>query len=819
MAANTFDDACRQLREAGLIPRNGQFELGTRAGGKPHRARLQGSDKEWRGWYSLREIVLAGGEHVIAGNYGWFEGDRTVVFRIELDLKAAAKQNAEEMAALKKRLAEDRRRAEQERQAEGDRAAKRAAYAWSRYSPTGTSEYLAKKGVGAHGVRFTSAGALVVPMCNVQGSVRGIQIIRSHAEASKQHKLQKEFWPRGHIMSETFHTLGMITPGCVVLEAEGYATGAELHEATGLPVVIAWAANNLAKVADVLRKRYAGVRILLCADDDDLKLCPDKACEARFQLSLHREFCPACGKKHDRKNAGVDSSSAAAITAAGAWVAPRWPNPAARFERFVDHADKATDFNDLAQDPDGGRDLVAKQIAAKLEELGWTKPPSAPPTTTGGDGEDGSLKPIESLDELLARYALVYGAGGTVFDAREHILLPLSDMRDACVRRELHRVWSEHPRRRIVRKEEVDFDPSESDERITCNLWAGWPTTPRAGSCIKLLDLLLHMCSGEGEDDDARLKLYKWILCWLAYPLQHPGAKLKSTVVMHGPQGTGKNLFFESVMQIYGRYGGVIDQTAIEDKFTDWASRRLFLIADEVVARSDLYHVKNRLKAFITGDRIRINSKNIQAWDETNHVNLVFLSNEHMPVVLEEDDRRHAIVWTPEKLAKSFYAEVLAEIRAGGVEALHDYLLHFNCGDFEPGTYPPDTAAKRRLIGISLDSTSRFYYDLMRGDVGDVKPCPALSEDVYDLYKAWCQQGGHRAAPLPRLVNILEVKHKVQAARKRYDNPLGGVVGPRGMLMLGGGQAPPGVRETAWLGEQVSGFKDAVRHHRERGHG
>lgn len=34
------------------------------------------------------------------------------------------------------------------------------------------------------------------------------------------------------------------------------------------------------------------------------------------------------------------------------------------------------------------------------------------------------------------------------------------------------------------------------------------------------------------------------------------------------------------------------------------------MIADEVVARSDVYHIKNKLKALITGYSIRINPKN-----------------------------------------------------------------------------------------------------------------------------------------------------------------------------------------------------------------
>jgi hypothetical protein len=116
---------------------------------------------------------------------------------------------------------------------------------------------------------------------------------------------------------------------------------------------------------------------------------------------------------------------------------------------------------------------------------------------------------------------------------------------------------------------------------------------------------------------------------------------MRSALVVHGGQGVGKNLFFEAVMRIYGEYGSVIDQAAVEDKFNDWASRKLFMVADEVVARAELWHLKNKLKGIVTGTLIRINSKNVTAWEESNHVNLVFLSNERQPVAVESDDRRY----------------------------------------------------------------------------------------------------------------------------------------------------------------------------------
>ena len=312
-----------------------------------------------------------------------------------------------------------------------------------------------------------------------------------------------------------------------------------------------------------------------------------------------------------------------------------------------------------------------------------------------------------------------------------------------------------------------------------------------------------------GSAADEFVELYNWVLKWIAYPLQHPGAKMESTLVLHGPQGVGKNLFFEALMSIYDRYGGVIDQASIEDKHNDWASRKLFLIADEVVARSDLYHVKNKLKAFITGKTIRINPKHIQAYDERNHVNIVFLSNELIPVVLEEDDRRHGIIWTPTKLKAAFYAALGQEIANGGAAALHDYLLKLDLGDFTPSTKPPETAAKRRLIDLSLDSTSRFFYELQRGDL-NVALAPALSEDVFTLYAAWCGRTKQRAAPMPKLIHTLDRKHAGGATRKRWSTSPTTVNGPHGVLMFGQ-KCPPGANEQAWLGNCIATFRTAMR--------
>lgn len=131
------------------------------------------------------------------------------------------------------------------------------------------------------------------------------------------------------------------------------------------------------------------------------------------------------------------------------------------------------------------------------------------------------LRPIEDLGELLEeRYALVYGQGGTVFDRQEHAAA-LGDMRDACLTRELHRAWAEHPERCLVRVQEVGFDPSCKDQAIQCNLWARLAHQPE-GRQVRLpaRPAALHVRRRQPPEE-----LYQWVLRWIAYPLQHPAPR------------------------------------------------------------------------------------------------------------------------------------------------------------------------------------------------------------------------------------------------------------------------------------------------------
>jgi len=218
----------------------------------------------------------------------------------------------------------ERARAERARADAAEVAAKHAAAAqeavalWLSASEAGMSAYLARKHVGAHGVRYAD-GAVLVSLVDEAGKLWNVQRICANGD--------KRFLAGGRV-SGCFHVLGDAAASAWLLIAEGYATAAALHEATGYAVVAAFNASNLKHVASVLRKRYPDAKLLICADDD-------RETEARTG-----------------KNPGVTSAKDAAKVARAIWCKPDGL------------PEGGTDFNDLAAH--AGPDVVRAQIAAAI---------------------------------------------------------------------------------------------------------------------------------------------------------------------------------------------------------------------------------------------------------------------------------------------------------------------------------------------------------------------------------------------------------------------------------------------------------------------
>lgn len=374
----------------------------------------------------------------------------------------------------------------------------------------------------------------------------------------------------------------------------------------------------------------------------------------------------------------------------------------------------------------------------------------APPTSPKGGkgagvgGRKRDKKPpagfFDNLQMLTRKCALIHGTG-TAWDGQYRCIVKVSDMR-LTYGNEAVKAWLNSPDRRLVLPEQVVFDPTETaDPRTHVNLFHGFERKPKAGACERIVELLRFLC----QRDEA---VVQWILRWCALPLQRPGTKLATAVIMHGAEGTGKNMFWSVVQAIYGRYGTIIGQSQIESDFNSWLSAKLFVVGNEVLGRKEKWELRGALKHLVTEDTIHINEKNMRERAERNHANLVFLSNELQPLAISGGDRRYLVVdcWNEHPDGKGYYDRVRAEIDAGGIEAFYDYLLKLPLGDFTAHTKPIVTTAKRELIELGRDDSERFLEHWKQGLLS-VPYGAAPFDELYVQLRRWCQSEGERHVP------------------------------------------------------------------------
>jgi putative DNA primase/helicase len=287
---------------------------------------------------------------------------------------------------------------------------------------------------------------------------------------------------------------------------------------------------------------------------------------------------------------------------------------------------------------------------------------------------------------------------------------------------------------------------------------------------------------------------------------------MATAIIMHGAEGTGKNLFWNTVKAIYGRYGVIIGQAQIESEFNQWLSARLFIIGNEVLGRREKWELRGALKHLVTEDEIYINEKNMPERVEHNHANLVFLSNEVQPLVLGHGDRRYLVVdcWKVHPDGEAFYQAVRDEMANGGVEAFYHLLLNLDLGDFAPHSKPPDTEAKRELVNLGQDEPERFL-DQWRAGMLELPYGAATAEDLYSAFRRWCQRQGERHVPSMTRFGR-QAKVRFRAGVKRLMLLKGSRTDDHQRTIYWDEEAIPDTVERldVWLRDAVQKFRDAA---------
>lgn len=332
---NNLNDFHQEIINAGLTPPVSIID-----DGQIHRFSSNGKRGDDGGWYVFHSDGIA------AGSFGcWRLG-----FTQDWCSKSANTMTAAELESHRKRVEAMKAQREAETIRRHQEAAAKAQKLWADAEPADSGHpYLSSKNVRPHGLRKIGDD-LLLPI-TVNGRIASTQTIRP--DGGKRFLVGGEVAGGHYLIGDTTNTEALLI-------AEGFATAASLHEATGFPTVVALNANNLEKVAKAMQKQYPGVSLMICGDDDT---------------------------KTDG-NPGKKAAQAAATACGGVAVFPS----------------TGTDFNDMAQSE--GLDAV-KAIITGAMPTKWFQPISADEWHTARLSPDCIVE-----DYLFADVALLIAPGG-----------------------------------------------------------------------------------------------------------------------------------------------------------------------------------------------------------------------------------------------------------------------------------------------------------------------------------------------------------------------------------------------------------------------
>lgn len=269
-------------------------------------------------------------------------------------------------------------------------------------------------------------------------------------------------------------------------------------------------------------------------------------------------------------------------------------------------------------------------------------------------------------------------------------------------------------------------DVEERGQRLY-NMWPGWGVGPSAGSVKPFLALVDHLFKGSPDEEK------QWFLRWLAYPIQRPGTKLFTAVIMYGRRhGTGKSLIGLTMGRIYGANFSEISQADLEGSFNEWAVGKQFVLGDDVTGSDRRAHA-DQLKKLITQKEMRVNQKFVPTYTVPDCLNYYFTSNQPDAFVLEDDDRRyfvHEVSHAP--LEQDFYSTYAKWLEKDGAPHLFSWLLDLDLGDFNPAAPALRTDAKDAMT-LDIKSDCGVWVRQLMEDpdtilkVGDA----LLTKDIY----------------------------------------------------------------------------------------
>ena len=272
------------------------------------------------------------------------------------------------------------------------------------------------------------------------------------------------------------------------------------------------------------------------------------------------------------------------------------------------------------------------------------------------------------------------------------------------------RRWRAWPNHRVVMR--LIHDPTRPPgaviEGVSLNVFRGMGVEATRGDTKPWRELLRFIARDQAD----------WLEQWLAYPLQHPGAKLHHAVFIHSPaQGVGKTTIGLVMGAIYGLSFRLLGDQQITGRFNEWIPGTGFALVDDL-SPIDPRVMRGHLKRLITAPRVPVERKYHDTYEAENRVNFLFTANIPNAIPLDAAwNRRYFVVEAPNRERPgSWISRIYTQ---GGVvdpmlaAAVRYRLQHqVDLAGFTPWAAAPQTRALEKARDLTVTAVQLFISEL-----------------------------------------------------------------------------------------------------------
>jgi len=263
-------------------------------------------------------------------------------------------------------------------------------------------------------------------------------------------------------------------------------------------------------------------------------------------------------------------------------------------------------------------------------------------------------------------------------------------------------------------------------------------------------DLGTQICEGSPQ-------YWSYLKKFFAHMIQKPNKRLPILFIIHGPEGTGKNVLLDVIGNLIGSQY-YKSSANIEDFFGTHAEgfiNKLLVNINETEAMQTSNY-EGRIKSIVTEPKLTVNQKGIRPFDVQVFARLFITTNRNNPLRIDVTarDRRNVVFKTTEhylhkKYTSNFWSKLVEYFRSPGfISALYDELIEMDIEKYNFGSNRPITDSYKAMRKLYVPIESLFLEDWIETYSRTVDSMNSsvdqLGSDMYEMYCDYCKQYGQQ---------------------------------------------------------------------------